>query len=105
MIGPSKRRTLDRPVSVSLEQLVPDDHFSRQLAAALDLPVARDWVPERYAHHGRPSIYPVVVFKFQLIVFFEGIRSERQLVETASINVAHRLLCPVATNYRLALRC
>src|SRR4029079_9588023 len=26
----------------------------------------------------------------QLIMFFEGIRSERQLIETASLNLAHR---------------
>ena len=90
MLGPAKRRTLDRPVSVSLEQLVPADHFYRHLDAALNLSVVRDWVAERYADRGRPSIDPVVFFRFHLIMFFEGIRSERQLVETASVNVAHR---------------
>ena len=90
MLGPAKRRTLDRPVSVSLEQLVPADHFYRHLDAALDLSVVRDWVVEQYADRGRPSIDPVVFFRFHLIMFFEGIRSERQLVETASLNVAHR---------------
>jgi transposase len=39
---------------------------------------------------GRPSIDPVVFFKLQLIMFFEGIRSERQLIETAGLNLAHR---------------
>ncbi len=39
---------------------------------------------------GRPSIDPVVFFRFHLIMFFEGIRSERQLVEIASLNLAHR---------------
>ena len=43
-----------------------------------------------YADRGRPSIDPVVFFRFQLIMFFEGIRSERQLVELASLNLAHR---------------
>ena len=37
-----------------------------------------------------PSIDPVVFFKLQLVMFFEGIRSERQLIETASLNLAHR---------------
>ena len=37
-----------------------------------------------------PSIDPVVFFKLQLIMFFEEIRSERQLIETASLNLAHR---------------
>ena len=43
-----------------------------------------------YAERGRPSIDPVVFFKLQLVMFFEGIRSERQLIETASLNLAHR---------------
>jgi hypothetical protein len=32
----------------------------------------------------------VVFFKLQLVMFFEGIRSERQLVATASLHLAHR---------------
>jgi len=39
---------------------------------------------------GRPSIDPVVFFKLELIAFFEGIRSERQLMETVNLNLAHR---------------
>jgi transposase len=39
---------------------------------------------------GRPSVDPVVFFKLQLIAFFEGIRSERQLMETVNLNLAHR---------------
>ena len=90
MLGPAKCRTLDRPVVVSLEQCVPPDHFYRHLDAALDLSFVRDWVADRYAERGRPSIDPVVFFRFHLIMFFEGIRSERKLVELASLNLAHR---------------
>jgi hypothetical protein len=39
---------------------------------------------------GRPSIDPVVFFKLQLIMFFEGIRSVRQLLDMVSLNIAHR---------------
>jgi transposase len=39
---------------------------------------------------GRPSIDPVVFFKLQLIMFFEGIRSERQLMEMVKVNLAYR---------------
>jgi transposase len=56
----------------------------------LDLGFVREWTRERYADRGRPSIDPVVFFKLQLIMFFEGIRSERKLIETASLNLAHR---------------
>src|SRR4029450_2980985 len=36
------------------------------------------------------SIDPMVFFTLQLVMFFEGIRSERHLIETASLNLAHR---------------
>src|SRR3954451_24424742 len=90
MLGPAKPRRLDEPIAVSLEELVPADNFYRHLEAKLDLSFVRDWTRELYAERGRPSIDPVVFFKLQLVMFFEGIRSERKLVETASLNLAHR---------------
>lgn len=90
MLGPAKPRRLDQPIAVSLEALVPADNFYRHLEAKLDLSFVRGWVEAWYAARGRPSIDPVVFFKLQLVMFFEGIRSERQLIETASLNLAHR---------------
>ncbi len=90
MLGPPKDRDLDRPVLTSLDALVPRNHFYRHLEGALDLSFVRGWVTEHYAATGRPSIDPVVFFKLQLILFFEGMRSERQLIEIASLNLAHR---------------
>src|SRR5215204_4261306 len=90
MLGPPKPRRLDAPIAVSLEDLIPGDNFYRHLEATLDLGFVRDWARACYAERGRPSIDPVVFFKLQLILFFEGIRSERKLVETASLNLAHR---------------
>jgi transposase len=90
MLGPPKPRRLDEPIAVSLEALIPPDNFYRHLHAKLDLGFVRDWARELYAERGRPSIDPVVFFRLQLIMFFEGIRSERKLVETASLNLAHR---------------
>jgi hypothetical protein len=63
MLGPAKRRDLDRPVVVSLDALVPTGHFYRHLHTALDLSFVREWVADLYATHGRPSIDPVVFFK------------------------------------------
>ena len=90
MLGPAKPRHLDHPIAVSLDDLVPPNNFYRHLEAKLDLSFVRDWVQELYAERGRPSIDPVVFFKLQLVMFFEGIRSERKLIETASLHLAHR---------------
>ena len=89
MLGPPKLRALDQPVTISLERLVSADHFYRHLDAQLDLRFVREWVQDRYATRGRPSIDPVVFFKLQLIMFFEGIRTERKLVEIASLHLTH----------------
>jgi transposase len=90
MLGPPKPRRLDEPIRVSLEGLVPPSNFYRHLETKLDLSFVREWTRELYSERGRPSIDPVVFFKLQLIMFFEGIRSERQLIATASLNLAHR---------------
>src|SRR3712207_1288612 len=90
MLGPPKTRDLDRPALASLEALVPANHFYRHLDAKLDLTFVRELVADRYAAGGRPSIDPVVFFRLQLIMFFAGLRSERKLMETVALHLAHR---------------
>ena len=70
--------------------MVPEDNFYRQVEQCIDLSFVRDLVHHLYTDFGRPSVDPVVFFKLQLIAFFEGIRSERLLMETVSLNLAHR---------------
>src|SRR5215216_7275128 len=80
-----------RPLTaVTLEDLVPEDNFYRQVERSIDLSFVRELAVEFYSTMGRPSVDPVVFFKLQLIAFFEGIRSERQLMETVNLNLAHR---------------
>jgi hypothetical protein len=66
MMGCKARVFLPVP-AVSLEELVPADHFSRHLDRVLDLAfvreLVRDLVQECYAVAGRPSVDPVVFFK------------------------------------------
>src|SRR5215212_6926212 len=49
MLGPTKPRNLDEPITVSLDALVPPSNFYRQLEVALDLGFVRDWTRELYA--------------------------------------------------------
>ncbi len=83
MLGPAKPCEFGPPIVVSLESLVPRDHVSRDLDAHLDLSFVRDWVKGCYPDRGRPSIDPVVFCKRSLVMVFEGIRSERQLLALA----------------------
>ncbi len=93
-----KERVFGPLPPVSLEDLVPPDHFYRHLERTLDLSFVRDLVRGTYAGIGRPSIDPVVFFKMQLILFFEGLRSERQLLRV----VADRLSLRWYLGYDLA---
>src|SRR5213082_1092803 len=89
MMG-SKGRHFAPLIHVSLEELVPSDHFYRHLEKSLDLSFVRKFVHETYAGKGRPSIDPVVFFKLQLVMFFEDIRSERLLMRHAADRLSVR---------------
>src|SRR5215203_5112773 len=83
MMGIKERAFRPLPSNLSLEELVPKDNFYRHLQATLDLSFVRELVRVCYACSGRPSVDPVVFFRLQLVMFFEDIRSERQLMEIA----------------------
>src|SRR5215469_4057796 len=89
MMG-SKPRDFAPLINVSLEELVPPDHFYRHLERSLDLSFVRQFVQETYSGKGRPSIDPIVFFKLHLVMFFEGIRSERQLMRHAADRLSVR---------------
>jgi transposase len=85
-----KERAFAPLVAVSLEELVPQDHFYRHLQKVLDLSFVYDVVRESYATAGRPCIDPVVFFKLQLVMFFEDIRSERLLMRQVADQLSIR---------------
>jgi transposase len=76
--------------NLSLEELVPKDNFYRRLEERVDLSFVRELVSECYASSGRPSVDPVVFFRLQLVMFFEDIRSERQLMEVVADRLSIR---------------
>jgi transposase len=85
-----KERTFGPLPPLTLEELVPPDHFYRHLERTLDLGFVRELVREAYADIGRPSIDPVVFFKLQLVMFFEDLRSERQLLRVVADRLSLR---------------
>jgi transposase len=89
MMGHRSKRFKLFPAA-NLEGLLPANNFYRLLEGKLDLSFVRDLVRDRYEELGRPSIDPVVFFKLQLVLFFEGLRSERELVRTAADRLSLR---------------
>ncbi len=90
MMGTKERNFRPLPKDVSLEDLVPEDNFYRRLQEKLDLSFVRELVEDRYAASGRPSVDPEVFFRLQLVMFYEGIRSERELMRIVSDRLSVR---------------
>jgi transposase len=90
MMGTKERTFQPLPNDISLEELVPEDNFYRCLHEKLDLSFVRELVEDRYAASGRPSVDPEVFFRLQLVMFHEGIRSERELMRIVSDRLSVR---------------
>jgi transposase len=90
MMGTKERCFRSLPEDISLEELVPMNNFYRRLQQRLDLSFVREMVEDRYAPSGRPSIDPEVFFRLQLVMFHEGIRSERELMRVVSDRLSVR---------------
>ena len=77
--------------TTSLEEVVPHDHFLRQLDAAVDFKfIYEELAPYYSENNGKPSIDPIIIVKQLLIGFLYGINSERRLEEECKYNVAYR---------------
>ena len=90
MMGIKERTFQSLPDDLSLEVLVPKDNFYRRLEERIDLSFVRELVLPLYAKGGRHSVDPVVFFKLQLVLFFENLRSERQLMEVVADRLSLR---------------
>jgi transposase len=85
-----KERAFGPLPPMMLEDLAPAQHFYRHFEPSLDLSFVRELVRQAYADVVRPAIDPVIFFKLQLIIFFEGIRSARQLLRVVADRLSLR---------------
>ena len=73
------------------DMLVPKGHLLRKIDAAVDFTHIYELVEDLYCEdNGRPGCDPVVLFKLVLIQHLFGIRSLRQTMRDAEVNVAYR---------------
>lgn len=77
--------------TITLDELVPEDHLVRKIDAAIDFEFIRDAVAHLYCpDNGRPAIDPVRLIKMMLLGYLFGVPSERRLVREIQVNVAYR---------------
>ena len=85
-----------------VDMLVPETHLLRKIDAAVDFTRIYELVENLYCEdNGRPSCDPVVLFKLVLIQHLFGIRSLRQTLRDAEVNVAYRWFLGYTVSQRL----
>ena len=79
--------------SFRLDDVVPDDHLVRAIAAVLDLSWVHAELASYYPKIGRPSIDPVLMIRMLVVGYVFAIRSERALCREVQVNLAYRWFC------------
>src|SRR5438876_5703178 len=79
--------------SFHLDEVVPDDHLVREIAAILDLSWVHTELAAYYPKMGRPSIDPELMIRMLIVGYVSAIRSERMLCREVKVNLAYRWFC------------
>jgi transposase len=64
----------------SLEKRVPRNHILRRVSKAVDFGFVRRSVAHCYGYNGHESEDPIVILKLMFLLFFEDVKSERELM-------------------------
>lgn len=84
MMGTQKRQDLLFSYNVVLERRVPPDHPLRKVKALIDFSFVREEVSGTYGYNGNESVDPEVIMKLMFLLFFDDIKSERELMRQVS---------------------
>src|SRR5216110_1214236 len=93
MMGRLERDQEQLFYSFCLEEVVPDDHQVRAIAAVFDLSWVYGELSPHYPALGRPSIDPVLMIRMLILGYAFGLRSERLLCREVKVNLAYRWFC------------
>ena len=81
MMGQHKSEPQLFNYAVNLEKRVRANHPLRQVKAVIDFSFAREEVAHCYGRNGNESVPPEVILKMMFLLFFDDIKSERELME------------------------
>src|SRR6266536_6227311 len=81
MMGEHKSEPQLFNYAVNLEKRVRANHPLRQVKAAIDFSIVREEVAHCYGRNGNESVPPEVILKMMFLLFFDDIKSERELME------------------------
>src|SRR5207244_54177 len=97
MMGEQKSEPELFNYAVNLEKRVRANHPLRKVKAAIDFGFVREEVAHCYGKKGNESVAPEVILKMMFLLFFDDIKSERELMEV----IGERLDCLWFLDYGL----
>jgi len=65
---------------VNLDRRVRSDHPLRKIRGIVDFGFVRDEVAQCYGYNGQVSVDPEVILKLMFLLFYDNVRSERELM-------------------------
>lgn len=78
---------------INLESRVGQDHPLRRIAELVDFDFVRDEVAGYYGNNGQVSVDPAVILKLMFLLFFENIKSERELMRQLPLRLDWLWFC------------
>ncbi|TFH58172.1 MAG: DDE transposase [Candidatus Zixiibacteriota bacterium] len=72
---------------VNLARRIPPDHPLRKLRETVKLEFVREEVARSYGRKGNVSVDPVIVMKMMLLLFWDNVRSERELMRIIPLRI------------------
>jgi transposase len=81
MMGQQKSEAQLFNYAVNLEKRVRANHPLRQVKTTIDFSFVREEVAHCYGKNGNESVAPEVILKMMFLLFFDDIKSERELME------------------------
>lgn len=91
MMGKRDHHHRTENVTITLEQLVPQDHLVRKIDVVIDVDFIYSAIENLYSENiGRPSVDPVLLIKMALLQCVFGISSMRRTIKEIETNVEYR---------------
>ena len=71
----------------NLERRIPRDHVLRRVLEKVDFSFVRQQVRDRYGYNGNVSEDPIVILKLMFLLFFDNVKSERELMRVIGMRL------------------
>src|SRR5450755_649043 len=87
MMGQHARQNELWSEPVNLARRIPADHPLRKLRETVKLDFVREEVAGSYGRKGNVSVDPVIVMRMMLLLFWDNVRSERELMRIIPLRI------------------